>query len=74
MQGRRGTRSRAHRCRQRVSRINHAISGTYGVAGVKAAMTIAGFVGGIPRRPLLRLDGEHLAALRGFLADEGLLP
>jgi 4-hydroxy-2-oxoglutarate aldolase len=58
----------------RVARINHAISGTYGVAGVKAAMTLAGFVGGIPRRPLLPLDGEHVAALRGFLTDEGLLP
>ncbi len=58
----------------RVARINHAISGTYGVAGVKAAMTLAGFVGGIPRRPLLPLDGEHVAALRGLLTDEGLLP
>ena len=39
----------------RISRINAAISGTHGVAGVKAAMTLAGFHGGIPRRPLLPL-------------------
>ncbi len=58
----------------RVSRINHAISGTYGVAGVKAAMTLAGFVGGMPRRPLLPLDAEQVAALREFLTDERLLP
>ena len=58
----------------RVSRINHAISGTHGVAGVKAAMSLAGFVGGIPRRPLLSLAAADLAALRAVLAGEGLLP
>jgi 4-hydroxy-2-oxoglutarate aldolase len=57
----------------RVSRINHAISGTHGVAGVKAAMTLAGFAGGIPRRPLLPLAAADLAALHTFLVDEGLL-
>jgi len=57
----------------RVSRINHAISGTYGVAGVKAAMDLAGFVGGIPRRPLLPLAEAEVAALRAFLTGEGLL-
>ena len=36
---------------EHVTRINHAISGTYGVPGVKAAMDLAGFVGGVPRRP-----------------------
>ncbi len=58
----------------RVSRINRAISGTYGVAGVKAAMTLAGFVGGVPRRPLLPLTDGQVAALRASLVDEGLLP
>lgn len=57
----------------RVSRINHAISGIHGVAGVKAAMNLAGFVGGIPRRPLLPLAAADLAALRELLTDEGLL-
>jgi len=57
----------------RVSRINQAISGTYGVAGVKAAMDLAGFVGGIPRRPLLPLPAADVAALRALLGEEGLL-
>jgi 4-hydroxy-2-oxoglutarate aldolase len=56
-----------------VSRINHAISGIHGVAGVKAAMNLAGFVGGIPRRPLLPLEATEVATLREFLTDEGLL-
>lgn len=59
---------------ERVRRINHAISGAYGVAGVKAAMTLAGFVGGVPRRPLLPLDKAQVAALRALLTGEGLLP
>ena len=58
----------------RVSRVNAAISGAYGVAGVKAAMTLAGFRGGIPRRPLLALEPAQVAALRAFLITEGLLP
>jgi 4-hydroxy-2-oxoglutarate aldolase len=56
-----------------VSRINHAISGTHGVSGVKAAMDLAGFIGGIPRRPLLPLDATQRTALREMLAQEGLL-
>ena len=56
-----------------VTRVNHAISGTYGVPGVKAAMTLAGFRGGIPRRPLLALDDAQVASLRELLVAEGLL-
>ncbi len=57
-----------------VSRVNAAISGTYGVAGVKAAMDLAGLRGGFPRRPLLPLTPIERASLRATLAAEGLLP
>jgi 4-hydroxy-2-oxoglutarate aldolase len=57
-----------------VVRVNRAISGTYGVPGVKAAMTLAGFRGGIPRRPLLPLEPAQVGSLRDFLSAEGLLP
>lgn len=56
-----------------VARINQAISGVYGVAGVKAAMNLAGFRGGIPRRPLLPLEPAQVDGLRAFLVAEGLL-
>jgi 4-hydroxy-2-oxoglutarate aldolase len=59
---------------ERVSRINAAISGAHGVAGVKAAMTLAGFRGGIPRRPLHSLEPAQVQALRAHLVAEGLLP
>ena len=58
----------------RIRRINAAISGAHGVAGVKAAMTLAGFRGGIPRRPLLALEPAQVQALGSLLAAEGLLP
>lgn len=56
-----------------VSRVNHAISGAYGVPGVKAAMSLAGFHAGIPRRPLLPLEPAQVASLRDYLIAEGLL-
>jgi 4-hydroxy-2-oxoglutarate aldolase len=56
-----------------VTRVNHAISGAHGVAGVKAAMDMAGYIGGAPRRPLLPLDEDSRAQLRAVLEQEGLL-
>ncbi len=53
--------------------VNRAISGRYGVAGVKAAMDLNGFVGGIPRRPLLPLDEAQRQELRATLIEEGVL-
>jgi 4-hydroxy-2-oxoglutarate aldolase len=58
---------------ERVTRINSAISGKYGVSGVKAAMNMGGWKAGIPRRPLLPLTAEQEGALRSVLAVEGLI-
>lgn len=54
-------------------RLNEGISGRYGVPGVKAAMTLAGLRGGLPRRPLLPLASTEVSALRAFLIAEGAL-
>ena len=61
------------RLQERVTRINQAISGPYGPSGVKAAMTLAGYKGGIPRRPLLPLTPEQNEAMRAMLVREGLI-
>jgi 4-hydroxy-2-oxoglutarate aldolase len=58
---------------ERVTRINQAISGPFGPAGVKAAMNLAGFRGGIPRRPLLPLTEAQTAQLRTLFEKEGLI-
>ena len=48
----------------RVTRINKTISGPYGPSGVKAAMNLGGFKGGIPRRPLLPLTAAQVEEMR----------
>ncbi|MEW6332991.1 MAG: dihydrodipicolinate synthase family protein, partial [Thermodesulfobacteriota bacterium] len=48
--------------------LNHKVSGSFGVAGVKAAMDLAGFCGGVPRKPLLPLAGGQLEELKQSLA------
>jgi 4-hydroxy-2-oxoglutarate aldolase len=59
---------------ERVTRINQAISGKYGVSGVKVAMDLAGYRGGIPRRPLLPLTASQRDELQSALSSEALLP
>ncbi len=54
--------------------LNAKVSGSYGVAGVKAAMTLCGFVGGVPRLPFLPLTAAEVSGFRGVLERSGLLP
>lgn len=48
--------------------LNKEVSGSFGVAGVKAAMDFSGFSGGVPRKPLLPLTGEQLETLKTSLS------
>lgn len=48
--------------------LNKEVSGSFGVAGVKAAMDLSGFSGGVPRKPLLPLTGEQLETLKTSLS------
>jgi 4-hydroxy-2-oxoglutarate aldolase len=52
--------------------LNRKVSGSFGVAGVKAAMDLCGFCGGEPRRPLLPLSEEQRETLRASLAESPL--
>jgi 4-hydroxy-2-oxoglutarate aldolase len=53
--------------------LNKEVSGTYGVAGVKAAMDIVGYSGGSPRRPLKSLSEEQKEDLKKKLLASGFL-
>lgn len=53
--------------------LNKLVSGKGGVASVKAAATLNGFCGGIPREPLSPLSGESLDELRCALIERGLI-
>jgi dihydrodipicolinate synthase/N-acetylneuraminate lyase len=49
------------------------VSGTYAVAGVKAAMELNGFYGGEPRLPLLPLNVEQKRQLAQAVEESGVL-
>ena len=57
----------------RISRLNQTVSGLSGVAGVKAAMDIAGFRGGAPRYPLAAVTGDDARRIKQQLLNEGFL-
>ncbi len=57
----------------RLMTLNQRVSGKFGVAGVKAAMDIAGFYGGPPRSPLLPLTADEKKKLKEDLLNSGFL-
>ena len=71
---RRAMRRGAFRSRRASPASIKMISGPYGPSGVKAAMNLGGFKGGIPRRPLLPLTAAQVEEMRQVLIEEGLLP
>jgi 4-hydroxy-2-oxoglutarate aldolase len=56
----------------RLSRLNRAVSGTLGVAGVKYAMNLAGYHGGDPRLPLLPLTAIEKASIQTASTEAGV--
>jgi 4-hydroxy-2-oxoglutarate aldolase len=57
----------------RLARLNQAVSGSFGVAGAKAAMDIAGFKGGRPRHPLQELSDEAKEQIKQAIINEGFI-
>ncbi len=52
---------------------NKSIAGRFGVPGVKAAMNLTGFKGGIPRKPLNPLRADQIEMVRSALVQVGAL-
>lgn len=61
----------AKRLQYTIIRLNRAVSGKYGVAGVKAAMDIVGLFGGNPRLPLLPLNIDEKKSIYDALNKFG---
>ena len=68
-----GRMDEAEQMNEDLVNLNKQVSGKYSVAGVKAAMNIAGFVGGVPRRPLRPLTEAQLRELRKALLSSGYM-
>jgi 4-hydroxy-2-oxoglutarate aldolase len=57
----------------KLSRLNQAVSGKWGVAGVKAAMDIMGFKGGRPRCPLSGVTDTAAKKIKQQIVNEGFI-
>ncbi len=53
-------------------RLNQAVSGSFGVAGVKCAMDVAGYHGGAPRLPLGPVGDEGRKSIEAAIQAAGL--
>jgi 4-hydroxy-2-oxoglutarate aldolase len=58
---------------QKLNDTNKRIAGQFGVPGVKAAMNLLGFKGGIPRRPLYPLSAGQIDSVQAALVDVGAM-
>jgi 4-hydroxy-2-oxoglutarate aldolase len=68
-----GKLNEARELQGKIITINKAITGKYGVAGLKAAMDMLGYFGGDPRSPLNKLTNDELEDLRSILIKADLL-
>jgi 4-hydroxy-2-oxoglutarate aldolase len=57
----------------RVAPLATDIGGAMGPAGIKAAMTMSGLTGTVPRPPLLPVQGDELAIVRARLQAAGVI-
>lgn len=70
--GTQGNIAQARKLQKSILALNAAVTSKYGVAGLKAAMDMLGYFGGLPRRPMLPVGDSEKAELRGILTELGL--
>ncbi|MBI4675198.1 MAG: dihydrodipicolinate synthase family protein [Chloroflexi bacterium] len=68
-----GALTAARQLQLRLIRPNRAVTATWGVPGLKAALDELGYYGGPPRSPLLPLDESDRSKLREILREAELL-
>lgn len=67
-----GRHAEARDLQLRLLPVNEAITATYGVPGLKAAMDMVGYKGGFPRKPLTAAEAAEKQAISAILAAAGL--
>ena len=67
-----GRHEEALALQRRITPIAKSLSSTYGVAGLKAAMDLAGYAGGVPRLPLKPASPQAVATIRSQFAALGV--
>ncbi|HJQ27299.1 MAG TPA: 4-hydroxy-tetrahydrodipicolinate synthase [Blastocatellia bacterium] len=69
-----GDGARARDLQNRLAPLSHIVTAGLGVAALKAAMALNGFVGGQPRAPLAPLSEPERERVRAVMRDTGLFP
>ncbi|HAF67070.1 MAG TPA: dihydrodipicolinate synthase family protein [Clostridiales bacterium UBA9857] len=57
----------------KIIKLNSLVTAKYGVAGLKAALDMIGYFGGLPRRPTLPIGDEEKAEILAALEELGLV-
>ncbi|MCR4401642.1 MAG: dihydrodipicolinate synthase family protein [Firmicutes bacterium] len=70
---REGRLDEARKLNERIVELNKRVSGFGGVAAVKSAMELAGYVGGDPRHPLRPLTQEQKRTLEASIRELGFI-
>lgn len=68
-----GERDEARALYEKMFPVNHAVTVTYGVPGLKYACDLVGFKGGYVRHPLLEVKEPQKEKIKGILETAGLL-
>jgi 4-hydroxy-2-oxoglutarate aldolase len=68
-----GNPEKAREIYERVFPVNAAVTGTFGIAGLKYACDILGFNGGYVRKPLLQIKEDDKVKLEAILKDANLI-
>lgn len=68
---RRGDHDEARSLQDRLAPLGTLVTADLGIAGLKACLDLAGWSGGLPRRPLLPLSAESLHRLRQAMVVSG---
>jgi len=63
-----GDHARARALQQKLLEPTAAVTSRFGIAGLKFAMELRGYVGGAPRPPLLPLDDAARAEIKRILS------
>jgi 4-hydroxy-2-oxoglutarate aldolase len=67
-----GNHAKARELQNRLSPVAHIVTAGLGVSGLKAALKLAGFFGGVPRAPLARANETNIEKVKSVLRESGL--
>ena len=69
-----GDHARARELQNRIAPLSHIVTAGLGVAGLKAAMEMAGYAGGEPRAPLAPVTRSEREKIESVMRESGLFP